>query len=359
MNEFSEGDTSSHVLLDKGSAMWRVSLNRPGVINSLSPDMVQRLIHILESARTDPGCGFLLLDEAGDRGFCAGGDIRYMADRVRRDEKGEALRFLSEEYRMDALVHDFPKPVVVIAGGVTMGGGLGLAAGSDIVVATESTRMAMPESRIGFFPDVGATGWLHHICPPGFPEFLGLTGYELRGRECARVGLATHCLPASGLEGLISGLRSMETGTSDPDGEALKEHIRSRVEALALEPGEDRDMDTWVRDYFADLERLGDLSRSLRQCSTATDLCSHVFREFRERSPTALALTLKLLRRNKGRDMREVFRTDLRAADFMLSHPDFLEGVRARLMDKDQRPRWRQSSIEDADLAGLDLEQAS
>ncbi len=358
MSEFSQGDDSSLVLLDQGSAMWRITLNRPGVINSLSPDMVQRLIQILERARTDPGCGFLLLEGAGDRGFCAGGDIRYMADRVRRDEKEEALRFLSREYRLDALVHDFPKPVVVLARGVTMGGGLGISAGADIVVATESTRMAMPESRIGFFPDVGATGWLHRMCPPGYPEFLGLTGYELRGRECARVGLATHCLPASGLDELIAGLGSIEAGTADPDGEALKEHIRSRVEALALEPGEDRDMDTWVRDYFADLERLGDLSRSLSQCSTATDLCSHVFREFRERSPTALALTLKLLRRNKGRDMREVFRTDLRAAEFMLSHPDFLEGVRARVIDKDQQPRWRQSSFDEADLTGLDLEEA-
>ncbi|MCF8086253.1 MAG: enoyl-CoA hydratase/isomerase family protein [Desulfohalobiaceae bacterium] len=353
MNDFPEADASSPVLLERGPAVWRVTLNRPGVINSLNPEMVQRLIRILESARTDPDCGFLLLDGAGDRGFCAGGDIRYMADRVRQEQKGDALYFLSREYRLDALVHDFPKPVVVLATGVTMGGGLGLAAGADFVAATESTRMAMPESRIGFFPDVGATGWLHRKCPPGYPEFLGLTGYELRGRECVRVGLATHCLPASRLGELISDLGSMETGRTDPAGEALKERIRSRVGALALDPGEDRDMDAWVRDYFADLERLGDLSGSLRQCSTATELCNHVFRELEERSPTALVLTLMLLRRNKGRDLQEVFHTDLRAAELMLSHPDFLEGVRARIMDKDQQPRWRPSSIEDAGLAGL------
>jgi enoyl-CoA hydratase/carnithine racemase len=359
MSELPEGHNSTPVLLDTGSAMWRITLNRPGVINSLSPEMVQRLIRILESAQTDPGCGFLLLEGAGERGFCAGGDIRFMADRVRQGEKRETLRFLSEEYRLDALVHNFPKPVVVLADGVTMGGGLGLAAGSDIVVATESTRMAMPESRIGFFPDVGATGWLHRTCPPGYPEFLGLTGYELRGRQCARIGLATHCLPASQLGELIAGLGAAATGTADIDPEVLNRRIRSRVEALALDPGEDRDMDTWVREHFAGLERLGDLSRSLRRCSTAADLCRHVFSEFRERSPTALALTLKLLRRNQGRDLGEVFRTDLHAAEFMLSHPDFLEGVRARVVDKDQHPRWRPASIEDADLAGLDLEESS
>jgi enoyl-CoA hydratase/carnithine racemase len=359
MNEFPEGDANSPVLLEQGPVMWRVTLNRPGAINSLNPEMVQRLIRILEDARTDAGCGFLLLEGAGDRGFCAGGDIKYMADRVRWEQKGQALSFLSQEYRLDALVHDFPKPVVVLAQGVTMGGGLGIAAGADIVVATEATRMAMPESRIGFFPDVGATGWLHGKCPPGYPEFLGLTGYELRGRECARIGLATHCLPISGLGELISGLGAMETGSKGSDGDALKERIRSLVEYQALEPGEDREMDNWVRDYFAGLERLADLSDSLSRCSTVAELCNHVFREFEERSPTALALTLKLLRRNKGRNLRGVFRTDLRAADFMLSHPDFLEGVRARVIDKDQQPRWQPSSIEDADLTGLDLEEPS
>ncbi|MFO8033081.1 MAG: enoyl-CoA hydratase/isomerase family protein [Desulfohalobiaceae bacterium] len=351
MNEFAEGNSSPSVLLDQSSGMWRVTLNRRGAINSLNPEMVQRLISILESARSDPGCGFLLLDGAGDRGFCAGGDIRFMADLVRREEKGQVLRFLSEEYRLDALVHSFPKPVVVLASGVTMGGGLGLAAGSDFVVATESTRMAMPESRIGFFPDVGATGWLHSKCPLGFPEFLGLTGYELRGRQCVRIGLATHCLPDSCISELISDLGSIKTEMTGLDRAGLEQHIRSRVEAHTLDPGQDQDMETWVRDHFADLVRLSDLSLSLGYCSSATELCSHVFREFRERSPTALELTLKLLRRNKGRDLQEVFRTDLRAADFMLSHPDFLEGVRARLIDKDQQPRWQPSSTED--LQGL------
>ena len=358
MDEIRAGDKRSEVLLAADSPLWRVTLNRPRAINSLSLEMVRDLTRILESARKDPACALLVLDGAGDRGFCAGGDIKYMADCLRRGRKEEALRFLSGEYRLDALVHAFPKPIVVLAEGVTMGGGLGLAAGSDIVVAAESTRMAMPESRIGFFPDVGATGWLHSKCPAGYPEFLGLTGYELRGGQCARLGLATHFLPASRIRDLLSRLESAASGDPSCGEGTLEQRIRSVAGSLAQGPEQDPDMDGWVRDYFAGLEDIGALSESLRECSTARDLCRHVFTELRERSPTALALTLCLLRRNKGRDLEEVLRTDLRAADFMLSHPDFLEGVRARIIDKDQAPRWLPVEIEDTDLNGLALDPA-
>ncbi|MFW6179077.1 MAG: enoyl-CoA hydratase/isomerase family protein, partial [Desulfohalobiaceae bacterium] len=153
------------------------------------------------------------------------------------------------------------------------------------------------------------------------------------------------------LSELISSLGSIEIGATELNVEGLEQHIRSQVEAHALDPGQDRDMATWVQDYFADLVHISDLLRSLRSCSTASELCNYVFQELQERSPTAVALTLKLLRRNKGRDLQEVFRTDLRAADFMLSHPDFLEGVRARVIDKDQQPRWQPPSIDD--LEGL------
>ena len=117
-------------------------------------------------------------------------------------QAGEAWRadqFFQEEYALDLAIHEFPKPVVVLADGVTMGGGLGLAAGADLVIATERTRIALPETRIGFFPDVGATGWLFTKCPPGYPEFLALTGYEIQGAECLRLGLATDFTQSSRL----------------------------------------------------------------------------------------------------------------------------------------------------------------
>ena len=129
-----------------------------------------------------------------------------MTQSVRESPIEKALEFLVDEYALDLIIHRFPKPVVVIADGITMGGGLGLSAGADIVLATERTSTAMPETRIGFFPDVGATGWMFDKCPPGYPEYLGLTGYEMIGAEAVRVGLATHLMPSERLPELIDHL---------------------------------------------------------------------------------------------------------------------------------------------------------
>ena len=125
---------------------------------------------------------------AGDRGFCAGGDLKELTRAVQAGAVHLADQFFREEYALDLMIHQCPKPVVVLAHGITMGGGLGLAAGADLVVATEATRMAMPETRIGFFPDVGGTGWLFTKCPPGYPEYLALTGYELAGGRMRPAG---------------------------------------------------------------------------------------------------------------------------------------------------------------------------
>jgi enoyl-CoA hydratase/carnithine racemase len=166
----SKSDPPDPVCLSKNGPVQTIVLNRSAALNSLSSVMIALIRKTVEQAAEDENVGMLLFYGAGERGFCAGGDIKAMARDVREGRVDKALHFLSEEYALDLSLHRFPKPVVILADGITMGGGLGLAAGADIVVATERTRMAMPETRIGFFPDVGATGW---------PEYLGLTGYEV------------------------------------------------------------------------------------------------------------------------------------------------------------------------------------
>jgi enoyl-CoA hydratase/carnithine racemase len=257
---------------------------------------------------------------------------------------------------MDRAVHRFPKPVVVLAHGVTMGGGIGIAAGADAVVATKSTRMAMPESRIGFFPDVGATGWLFAKCPVGYPEFLGLTGYEVRGGDCVRLGLATHLVGQESLLDLLDRLQQLDPGRLPSDPQALRAFLAGELERFAdHEIPAAPDLDAWVREYFAGQQSVQAVRDGLASCSLQQDLCRFVFSEFTSRSPTALVLTLFLLRRNEKRPLEEVFEADLQAARFMLSHHDFLEGVRARLLDKDNDPKWDPAEIEAVDLQGLDL----
>jgi enoyl-CoA hydratase len=340
-------ETSPPVLVKRESATLSIVLNRPEALNSLNHTMV-RLIHdALIGAAQDPSIRLVLFYGTGTRGFCAGGDIKAMARFVREGRLEEALAFLKEEYALDLHIHRFPKPVVVLADGITMGGGLGLSAGADVVLATERTCTAMPETRIGFFPDVGATGWMFEKCPPGYPEYLGLTGYESIGPECVRVGLATRLVSSSDLPDIVRRLEQ-EAGELGGDRIQAAERILALLDPFcASNVPRKPDMDEWVKTYFEGKTAIPSMVANLRQCSLFSDLCEDVFAHLSERSPTALAVTLQLLRHNKGRPISEVFEADLKAARFILSHPDFLEGVRARLIDKDDRPLWRPARMEE------------
>ena len=336
----------------KGFVMT-ITLNRPEALNTLNLEAVRRIRRAMDEGAASDGVRLILLRGAGGRAFCAGGDIKFMSQAVRDKDVDRALRFLREEYDLDLLICGFPKPVVVMAHGITMGGGLGLAAGADLVVATEQTRMAMPETRIGFFPDVGATGWMFAKCPPGFPEFLGLTGYEMRGAECVRLGFADCLLPSAQLDDAIAVIEGAGPGLPHEKDRATKE-IRALLEPVTLNDiPSNPDMDQWVREYFKGKTSIPELLNDLRQCSIQGNLCDGVFASLSERSPTGIVLTLGLLRHNERRPMESVYQTDIEAARFMLTHHDFAEGVRARLLDKDDNPQWRPSRFED--VGPLDL----
>ena len=350
----SKSDPASPVLIAKNGPVQTIVLNRPAALNSLSSGMIALIRKAVEQAAEDETAGMLLFYGAGERGFCAGGDIKVMARDVRERRVKKALHFLSEEYALDLNLHRFPKPVVVLADGITMGGGLGLAAGANLVVATERTRMAMPETRIGFFPDVGATGWLYEKSPPGYPEFLGLTGYEVLGPESVRLGLANYLVYSGDLPGLIERLKNLPVGFPRDKAEALGQ-ITAVIEPFTLKDIPPKpEMDDWVRTYLAGKSSIPDLLEDLRQCSLFSDLCQGIFQRLSERSPTALVVTLKLLRHNQRRPIEEVFEMDLKASRFLLNHPDYLEGVRARLIDKDDRPRWQPDRLEEVEEILLD-----
>ena len=159
--------------MDHGPHLLTLSLNRPRAINALTEDLIRDLQLALDEAEDEGRIKLVLLLGAGERGFCAGGDLRALAEAVREGAFDRADRFFQQEYALDLRIHRFPKPIMVLADGITMGGGLGLAAGAGLVMATEKTRMAMPETHIGFFPDVGATRWLFDRCPRGIRNFWG------------------------------------------------------------------------------------------------------------------------------------------------------------------------------------------
>ncbi len=338
--------TQSPVLVNRHLGLLVISLNRPQVLNTLNLEMIRLLRSALDEGLAADAVKLVLLTGAGDRGFCAGGDLKELTRAVRDGRVDLADRFFREEYALDLLIHQFPKPVVVLAHGITMGGGLGLAAGAAMVVATEDTRMAMPETRIGFFPDVGATGWLFDKCPPGYPEYLALTGYELLGPECVRLGLATHLVPAARLSELPAALQGV-AGKLPADRQAAADQLNLVLAPLANQDiPPNPELDAWVAEHFAGKTALQEILAVLKQCIPELKFCEDVCRRLGERSPTALAVTLQLLRANQGRPLQEVFHREALAAHFLITHPDYLEGIRARILDKDDQPRWQPGSIE-------------
>jgi enoyl-CoA hydratase/carnithine racemase len=266
-----------------------------------------------------------------------------------------ADQILQEEYDLCMRLHRFPKPVIVLADGITMGAGLGLAAAADLRVATERTRMAMPETRIGFFPDVGATGWMFSKCPAGYPEYLGLTGYEMVGAEAVRVGLASHLIKSERLPELVGELERYSSSLAGLRPQGAEQIAAAFDHLFEKDIPAKPDMDEWVADYFSGKSSMSEIMESLRQCSIQMQLCDGVFERLSERSPTAVVMTLQLLRHNEGRPLEEVFQTDLKAAGFLLAHPDYLEGVRARLLEKDDNPQWQPATIEEVGKLALEL----
>jgi enoyl-CoA hydratase/carnithine racemase len=227
-----------------------------------------------------------------------------------------------------------------------MGGGMGIAAGADMVLATERTQIAMPETRIGFFPDVGATGWMFSKCPSGYPEFLALTGYESTGAECVRVGLASHLISRPRLPELLQIFERSSGDLSSEKPVAVSQLLSLSKSLTQTAVAPKPELDEWVRTYFSGRTSLVDIMTSLSECTLQVRQCEGVFQRLSERSPTALVLTLLLLRHNEGRTVQEALQADLKAARFIFKHPDYLEGVRARLLDKDDHPQWRPDSIE-------------
>lgn len=343
------------VTMRRHAAGMSIILNRKEVLKSLNLEMVRSITSYLNKALADDDCKLVLFYSAGGRGFCAGGDMKRLYKDIRNNNMTDVNRFFLEEFSLDLMIHRFPKPVIVIADGLTMGGGLGIAEGADWVIATERTRMAMPETRIGFYPDVGATGWLFSKCPPGYPEYLGLTSYELTGGECVRVGLATHLTQSDKVPHLTEAMESFGTqGIHDP--RELLSLLTRKVNIFFnrnIQPNPEADQ--WVADYFAGKSSVLEIIDSLQVCALRPAPCESIFSGLSERSPTALVLTLRLLRHNEALPMDKVFENDFKAVQFLLKHPDLLEGVRARIIEKDNQPRWKPDSLEQVDLSDLEL----
>ncbi|MFI8004976.1 enoyl-CoA hydratase/isomerase family protein [Streptomyces sp. NPDC086010] len=316
------------VLLHTEGRVRHITLNRPRALNALTHTMVRHIDDALTGAADDDAVVAVVIRGAGDRGLCAGGDIRSIYEDARAGRHA-SVEFWRDEYRLNARIARFPKPYVALMDGIVMGGGVGVSAHGSVRVVTERSRVAMPETGIGFVPDVGGT-YLLSRAPGELGTHLALTGRAVGAADAVLCGLADHFVPSHGLAGLTEALSRCTT--PDEVTEAVHRHATDAPEGeLAAQRG-------WIDDcYAADtveeiIDRLTDCG--LPEAKEAAGILHTV-------SPTALKVTLAAVRRAKRLNSLEAaldqeFRVSCRA----FAGPDLVEGVRARIVDKDRDPRW-------------------
>jgi len=304
----------------------RLRLNRPKALNALTLPMCEAMLEALEMWRSNPRVEVILLDHVEGRGFCAGGDIRMLAASGATDGT-EAREFFNVEYRVNHRLFTYAKPIVAFMDGITLGGGVGLALPAKYRVATENTKLAMPETGIGLFPDVGG-GWYFSRLLGRIGQYLALTGHRLDGAECLALGLATHYLPAAKLQ---------EAKTRIAATPQEIEQILNMLSQPAPVPSllaHEEDIDRLfgsdlLEDVFAELE------------SDGSDFAQATLATLRSKSPQAMKVSLKLLQ--DGARMvtfEDEMRQEYAVASRVVQRHDFLEGVRAVIVEKDQAPRW-------------------
>ncbi|MEU2294430.1 enoyl-CoA hydratase/isomerase family protein [Streptomyces bacillaris] len=335
------------VLLETRGRSLHINLNRPRAINALTHTMVRLIDEALTAAERDGTVTSVVLTGAGERGLCAGGDIRALHDDTRAGGRA-SLDFWRDEYRLNARIARFPMPYVALMDGIVMGGGVGVSAHGSLRIVTERSRVAMPETVIGFVPDVGGTHLLA-AAPGELGTHLALTGRAVGAADALLCGLADHYVPARRLPELTEALAASVTA------EEVARTVRGFAEEPSTaEPGELAAQRDWIDACYA-TDSVEEIVRRLEgTVASASASTAHaaadVVAELGERSPLALKVTLAAVRRAaRLGSLEAVLDQEFRVSARIREEPDFVEGVRARIIDKDGSPRWKPATLAEVD----------
>lgn len=338
----------SEVIAEIRGEAGLLTLDRPKALNALSLDMIRDLAAALIAWRDDPRVKLVAIRGMGREGpfgaFCAGGDIRFFHQAVLAGDP-RLEDFFTEEYVLNHLIHEFPKPYVVFMDGIVMGGGMGIAghgAANSLRIATERSKIAMPETNIGLFPDVGGGWFLGQHCPGFLGEYLGLTGNVIGGADGVAAGMADGVLPSHELPGLWE---QLATG----DGLAQVAALRARCQASTGAPGPLAAQRALIDRYFG-LETVREIVAGLE--ADGSPFAAETAAVLRKRSPLMLHVTLRQIRLARSMGLADELRLerDLVRHCFHLRPGvagETMEGIRALVIDKDQAPRWNPARIED------------
>jgi enoyl-CoA hydratase len=328
----------SDVLFETSGHAAHIILNRPKALNSLTHEMVLRIDEALTEWEQDPTVEIVVIAGEGERGLCAGGDIRAIHDDARDGDGSASAAFWRDEYRLNARIARYPKPYVAVMDGIVMGGGVGISAHGSVRVVTERSRIAMPETGIGFVPDVGGT-YLLALAPGELGTHLALTGAPIGAADALLCGLADHYVPSVSLQSLSEDLAEL------PVREALARHVQEPP------PGELAGQRDWIDGCFSvnTVEEI--VQRLLAQGAPVAKGTAEILLA---KSPSALKVTLAALRRApRLGSLERVLDQEYRISCACLRSPDLVEGIRAQVIDKDRDPNWSPPTlveVTDADV---------
>ena len=327
------------VLCERRGAAGMIVLNRPRALNAVTHGMVQAIASALDAWENDPAVTRVVVTGAGDRAFCAGGDIRQLYELGKAGRHAEALAFWREEYILNARIKRYSKPYVAVVDGIVMGGGVGLSLHGSHRIAGDRYLFAMPEVGIGFFPDVGATYALPRL--PGHAGlWLGLTGARIRRADAVALGLATHAVPSGALAGLVDAL-------------VAGEPVDAAIAAAATDPGPAPwGTDRAVIDHTFAADDIDAILAALD--ADGSPFAAEVAATMRTKSPTSMVLALHQLRSGASLGFEEAMNLEFRIVSRMVETADFYEGVRAVVVDKDQAPRWSPAAVSDVTPGMID-----
>jgi enoyl-CoA hydratase len=328
--------TDESVITRRDQRVGRILLNRPKALNALDLEMIRACTRALRDWRDDPHVHAVLIEGAGDRAFCAGGDIRTLRQQHLEGRREQVEAFFREEYALNLLIASYPKPYVALIDGICMGGGIGISVHAPYRVATEHAVFAMPETAIGFFPDIGATFFLPRL-PGEVGTYLGLTGARMQGADGVNAGLATHFVPRERLATLADelardGIAALARHAAPPPGFSLDpyrsaiDHCFGATDVPGILSMLEAEGSQWARETVGTLRTV---------------------------SPSALCWTLAAIRRGADLSLSQCLDAEFALTRTTMRHPDFAEGVRAMVVDKDRKPRWSPPRIEDVDPAEI------
>jgi len=319
-----------------------LTLSRPQALNALSLDMIRALTDALRVWEQDAAVHAVVVAGAGGKAFCAGGDIRWFHH---AHHAGDPLldQFFVEEYALNYLIHRYSKPYIALMDGVVMGGGMGISQGARLRIVTDRTKMAMPETNIGLFPDVGG-GWFLARTPGHIGEYLGLTGVVIHAADALYAKLADAYLPANAVAEMVASLQAQTFG----DGADVLAHIASFTQQHA---GACTPQESQLARQAEQIDALfgrGSVPEMLAAVSDAEgDWAAQTAATLRSRSPLMLCVTLEQIRRARTMSLEDELRMELDMMHDVFRHGDGIEGIRALVIDKDHKPKWNPARLDD------------